>query len=164
MKLFAKFLIAALFIAMLLPFTILKGPDGGTLMSLSDIGLPDFSMPDLPSVPSGSKMSSALDGGGQDIFYQWYDADGNVQFTTEPPPQGIEYTVKGYDPATNVIRAVELPSEESQPDEASGQAEKIDKIGNPYDPERIEKLFEDAKNVEKLLKQRFEDADAALNQ
>ena len=164
MKLFAKFLIAALFIAMLLPFTILKGPDGNTLMSFSDIGLPDLSMPDLPSVPSGSKMSSALDGGGEIIFYQWYDADGNVQFTTEPPPQGIEYTVKGYDPDTNVIQAVELPAEESQPEEASGQAEKTDDIGNPYDPARIEKLFEDAKNVEKLLKQRFEEADAALNQ
>lgn len=164
MKLFAKFLIAALFISMLLPFTILKGPDGNTLMSFSDIGLPDFSMPDLPSMPSAGKMGSSVDGGGQDIVYQWYDADGNVQFTTEPPPQGIEYTVKGFDPDTNVIQAVELPREEAPADETTGQAEKMDEIGNPYDPERIEKLFEDAKNVEKLLKQRFEDADAALNQ
>ena len=159
MKLFAKFLIAALFIAMLLPFTILKGTDGGTLMSLSDIGLPD-----LPSVPSGSKMKSSLGRGGEDIFYQWYDADGNVQFTSEPPPQGVEYTVKGYDPDTNVIQAVGLSQEESREDETSSQAEKVDEIGNPYDPERIEKLFEDAKNVEKLLNQRLKDAEAAINQ
>ena len=165
MKLFAKFLLAALFIAMLLPFSVLKGPDGNPLMSFSDIGLPDFSVPDLPSMPSGSKMGSALDGGGLDIIYQWYDADGNVQFTTEPPPPGIEYTVKGYDPDTNVIQAVELPPEESQPEEEEAeQVEKVDDLGNPYDPEMIEKLFEDAKNVEKLLKQRYEDADSALNQ
>jgi hypothetical protein len=45
MKLFAKTMIAALFIAMLLPFTILKDDSGNTLMSFSEISLPDFSMP-----------------------------------------------------------------------------------------------------------------------
>jgi len=164
MKLFAKVMIAVLFIAMLLPFTILRGPDGNTLMSFSDFELPDFSLPDMPKIPSGESISSQLDSG-KDIFYQWHDAEGNVQFTTEPPPEGIEYTVKGYDPDTNVIQAIELPSEEAQVEEGPADEEKkTDPTGNPYSPERIEKLFDDAKNVEKLLNQRLKDQEAAINQ
>ncbi|UCH41452.1 MAG: DUF4124 domain-containing protein [Gammaproteobacteria bacterium] len=167
MKLFAKFLIAALFIAMLLPFTIIKGPEGRPLMSFSNFSLSDFSMPDLPDVPSGGKMQSAIRGnGGEDIFYQWYDSDGNVQFTSEPPPKGVEYTTKGFDPDTNLIQALELPQEESEPaqTEPASRAHNPEDIGNPYSAESIQKLLEEAKNVEKLFKQRIKDQESALNQ
>lgn len=163
MKLFVKVMIAVLFIAMLLPFTILRGPDGNTLMSFSDFKLPNFSLPDMPKMPSGGSISSQLDSG-KDIFYQWHDAQGNVQFTTEPPPQGVEYTVKGYDPNTNVIQAIELPPEESPEAEPAAEEKKAEETGNPYSPERIEKLLEDAKNVEQLLNQRLKDQEAAINQ
>lgn len=164
MKLFAKFMIAGLFIAMLLPFTILKGPDGKTLMSFTDIDLPDFSLPSLPKLPDASSMSSSNDSlGGKDLFYKWYDAEGNVQFTTEPPAEGIEYTVKGFDPDTNVIQAVELPQEEPEPDETP-PAKNSEESGSLYSREGIEKLFKDAKDVEKLLNQRMKDQESALNQ
>jgi len=164
MKLFAKFMIAALFIAMLLPFTILKGPDGKTLMSFSDFDLPDFSLPSLPKLPDVSRMNSSDDSlSGKDLFYKWYDAEGNVQFTTEPPAEGIEYTVKGFDPDTNLIQAVELPEEKPEPDEAP-QAKNSDDSGSLYSKEGIEKLFKDAKDVEKLLNQRMKDQESALNQ
>ena len=171
MKLFAKFMIAALFIAMLLPFTILKGPDGRTLMSLSDINLPNFSLPKLPSLPKmpdASSIGSADDSlRGKDIFYKWYDAQGNVQFTTEPPAEGIEYTVKGFDPDTNLIQAVEMPEPEPAPDESSPNEQKAGEpgvTGNPYSRESIDKLYEDAKNIEKVLQQRFQDQESTLNQ
>ena len=114
MKLFVTFMIAVLFIAMLLPFTILKGRDGNTMMSLSDIELPDFSLPSMPSMPKLPKLTGSSepvpaddsDMTGKDVFYKWYDNEGNVQFTTEPPADGIEYTLKGFDPNTNVIQAV----------------------------------------------------------
>jgi len=48
--------------------------------------------------------------------------------------------------------------------EPAGETQKLEGLGNPYNPERIEKLFEDAKNVEKLLQQRLEEQEAALNQ
>jgi hypothetical protein len=127
MKLFAKLMIAVLILAMLLPFTILKGPDGKTLLSFSDFSLPDFNLPDfnlpdMPKMPSVD-MPGASDGdlAGKDLFYKWYDADGNVQFT------------------------------------------KPEDIGNPYSQESIKKLFEDAKNIEKLLNQRAMDQESALN-
>lgn len=172
MKLFAKLMIAVLFIAMMLPFTILKGPDGKTLMSLSDIGLPDFSMPELPDFPKLSGPSDPIpaddgDLSGKVLFYRWYDAEGNVQFTSEPPAKGIEYTVKGFDPDTNVIQAVKLPPPEStagESDTSDQQEAAPEDIGNPYSQESIKKLFDDAKNIEKMLNQRLKDQESALNQ
>ena len=167
MKLFAKLMIAVLFIAMLLPFTILKDDSGNTLMSLSDISLPDFSMPDLPKI-SGAKNSAPLDEdlSGKDVFYKWYDSNGNIQFTSEPPPEGIEYTLKGFDPDTNVIQAVKAPPKESGSDESTPVQNKstdLEETGNPYSPDSIKKLFEDTKNIEKLLQQRSQDHNSQIN-
>ena len=161
-------MIAVLFIALLLPFTILKDDGGDTMMSLSDFSLPDFSMPGLPKFFS-TRNTAALDKdlGGKDLFYKWYDTDGNVQFTTEPPADGIEYTIMGFDPNTNVIQAVKTPTRESGSGESIPTQKKIDDpedIGNPYSKENIKKLFEDTKNIEKLLKQRLQDQDSVINQ
>lgn len=104
---------------------------------------------------------------GKDIFYQWYDATGNVQFTTEPPTEGIEYTIKGFDPDTNLLQAVKLPPEkaaDSGADTTDQKSAKPEDIGNPYSQESIKKLFDDAKNIEKVLKQRLKDQESALNQ
>lgn len=172
MKLFAKLMITLLVLALLLPFTFLKDDDGDSLMSFSDIRVPDFSLPDfsLPDIPgfssSGNKLSSDEDLAGKDLFYKWYDVEGNVQFTTEPPPDGIEYTVKGFDPDANVIQAVKIPvnktkANDSKPDQKKkGLSESTD---NPYSPEKIKKLFEDTENLEALLNKRAQDQDSTIN-
>ena len=157
MKLFAKLMIAALFIALALPFTVMKDKHGNPLMSLKDLKMPDFSMPDMPDLPDAGS-------GRKDYFYRWYDADGNVQFTTEPPPEGVEYTVKGYDPDTNLIQAVTAPAEESPQEPAAEKARPgLDPgaLDNPYSPENVKKLIDDAKNVQKILNQRYQDQESA---
>lgn len=166
MKLFAKLMITLLVIAMLLPFTILKGPDGNTLMSFSDLSLPSFSLPDMPKMPSAGDLApSAGNLSGKDVFYQWYDADGNVQFTTDPPPDGVEYTRKGYDPNANVIQAVEpLPEKGDEAAEVTEIKPPEDDIGNPYSQEAIEKLFKDAQNIEKMLSEKLKQQEAIANQ
>lgn len=168
MKLFGKLLLAALIIGLLLPFTILKGKDGQTLLSFSSLKMPDFSMPDIPSISNSTSPASTGGMEGKDIFYKWLDADGNLQFTTSPPPQGVEFTVKGYDPNTNVIQSVKIPREPEESDSAeSGTDKKVKKasdIGSPYSPEKIEKLFEDANNIEKILNDRLKQQETALGQ
>ena len=163
-------MLVVLVIAFLLPFTLLKDDHGRTLMSFSDFNLPDFKMPDfkMPDMP-GSDSLLPTDGAGsrEDVFYRWNDAKGNVHFTTEPPPDGIEYAVKGYNPDTNLIQAVEIPVEEPPPpavepvseDKSSAQG-----LDNPYNKDKIQKLLDDSKNIEKLLNQRFEDQNSAVNQ
>lgn len=173
MKLFAKLIIALLVLALLLPFTYLKDDNGDSLMSFSDFHMPDFSLPgfSLPDIPgfsnSGNKASSDEDLAGKDLFYKWYDAEGNVQFTTELPPDGIEYTVKGFDPDTNVIQAVEIPANKAEADDSKPDQKKkgpSESADNPYSPEKIKKLFEDTQNLEALLNQRAQDQDSAINQ
>jgi hypothetical protein len=172
MKLFAKLMIALLVLALLLPFTFLKDDKGDTLMSFSDFRLPDFSLADfsLPDMPgfsgSESKVSSDEDFAGKDLFYKWYDAEGNVQFTTEPPADGIEYTVKGFDPNANVIQAVKIPVNEAQTDDSKPSQNKkglAESTENPYSPENIKKLFENTKGLEALLNQRAQDQDSTIN-
>jgi Domain of unknown function (DUF4124) len=189
MKLFVKLMLTGLVVAFLLPFTLLKDDQGKTMMSFSDFSLSDFSlsnfssanfkMPDfkmsdfkLPDILGSDKLIPTDAGASrEDIFYRWNDAKGNVHFTTEPPPDGTEYTVKGYNPDANVIRAVELPAEEpvaespaSAAETASDDMSSAQDVGNPYNKDNIQKLFDDTRNIEQLLNQRFNNQNSAVNQ
>ena len=172
MNLFIKLLIAILVISLLLPFTFLKDKHGNPLLSIRDFNfpsltLPELSMPDflssgMPELPGGVKGSD-----GKDMIYQWTDADGNVQFSNSQPPEGVVYTLKGYDPNLNVIQAVETQAAGSEEVSGSESKKKITSakdIGSPYSVERIEKLFEDANNIEKLLNQRLNNQAAEIGQ
>lgn len=169
MRLFVKLIFAALVIAILLPFTVLKGKDGRPLMSFKDLKMPQIAM---PSMPKQVELPDVLEKpAGQDLVYQWRDAEGSLNFTSQPPPAGIEYTVKGYDPRTNLIQSVKLNEEDAADNStadseqnSAAQVEKASDIGNPYSPEKIEKLFNDAKNVEKLLNDRLKQQEAMIGQ
>jgi hypothetical protein len=174
MKLFVKLMLAAVVIALLLPFTVLKDDQGKTLMSFSDfslqdISLPDISIPDMSDLLNSRKLlPSNTRSDGKDIFYRWNDAQGNVHFTTEPPPDGIEYTVKGYDPKANVIQPVKIPTEpdplESAPNATdSGTDGSTPSVDSAYNPGNVKKLINDTKNIEKILNQRYENQNSAIN-
>jgi len=166
MKLFGKLLIVVLIIGMLLPFTILKGPDGKTLMSFSDLKLPKFSTPDLPELPDFGGKSDSAAVKGKNVIYKWIDSKGQVQFSSSPPPAGIKYTAKGYDPNTNLIQAVAIPTKEAEAKKEVTDPKKavtsLDDAGNVYSPEKIDKLFKDAKNIEKLLNDRLKNQNAQI--
>ena len=163
MKLSLKLILAVLVLALLLPFTILKNDRGQPMMSFPDLGLPDFDVPELPSMPAAEKLAPRVTmSQGVDKVYKWRDTDGSLQFTSEPPPPGLEYVVKEIDPNVNVIPAVSMPTEENTVEttaEASPPApasmEEEQGLDNPYDPDTINKLFEDANNLKQKLEQRF---------
>jgi len=163
MKLFVKLMLALLVLAFLLPFTLLKNDQGNTLMSFSDLSMPDFK---LPQLSNGKELMPAQVGSGtMDTFYKWYDPKGNIQFTSEPPPDGVAYTVKQFDPDTNVIQAVHLPVEAAaEPAPAPGGENSSQVSLNPYDSKGIEKLFEDTRNIENLLNQRTQNHNDIINQ
>lgn len=170
MKLFGKLLIAVLIIGILLPFTVLKGKDGKPLMNFSSLKMPDLGLPDMPELPSLPNSESVGNiagiGDGETIIYQWKDSSGNIQFTNSPPPQGVEYTVKGYDPDANVIQSVKFPDEQIDAEETPGQEDKLptdaEGVASVYSPERVNKLIDDAKNVEKLLNDRLKQQNAII--
>ena len=170
MKLFAKVMLAVLVIAMLLPFTILKDDSGNTLMSFSDLSLPDFSFSSMSGkIPVAKEITPASNLlQGEVAIYQWYDGEGNIQFSSEPPAAGIDYEVRRFDPDANVIQSVTLPSKDRAADSAGQPGETAAgdpaEIGNPYTEDSIKKLFEDARNLEKVLGQRLKDQENAIKQ
>ena len=146
-------------------------------MSFSSFGMPDFKMPDmpdmpdLPDMPSSKQLIPSVNGQGDlDIIYRWNDSNGNVHFTTEPPADGIKYTVKGYDPGANVIQAVKRPEIEEPAEpattntKASGGENLQPDPQNIYNKEDIKKLFDDSKNIQQLLNQRYNNQNSATNQ
>ncbi len=168
MRLFVKLIFAALVLAVLLPFTVLKDKHGRPLMSFSDLKMPDVSMPELPA---NLEFEGAKDDGGKTnktLIYEWRDKEGNLNFTSEPPPPGIQYTTKGYDPRLNLIQSVDTKSEtetakvDSQQQPAANQ-NPLDN-GNPYSPEKIEKLFDDAQKVQDLINERTKQHESIFNQ
>jgi hypothetical protein len=173
MKLFKKLVLSALVIALLLPFTLLKDEEGKTLMSFSSLKLPDFKMLNLkmPDLPGSKQLVLSVDGQGRkDIVYRWNDSEGAIHFTTGPPPEGIKFTLKGYDPNANVIQAVklpeiELPAEPVATDEtASSEQNSPPDLESTYSKDGILKLFDDSKNIEQLLNQRFNNQNSTINQ
>jgi hypothetical protein len=167
MKLLMKLMLATLVIALLLPFTILKDDQGKTLMSFSSFSLPDFNMPGMSS--SKQQVPSVGDHAGKDMVYQWYDSKSNVHFSTEPPADGIKFTVKGYDSNANVIQSVKLPEIEApaEPvaaDAAASNGQDSPGLENTYNIEDIQKLVDDSKNIQQLLNQRLNSQNSAINQ
>lgn len=173
MKLFVKLSLFILIAGMLLPFTFLKGQDGKPLMSFSDIKLPEFSLsglfgnnvPGIEDLKDLTNISGSTSG--NSLVYKWTDSEGNLQFSSSPPAEGIAYTVKGYDPNQNVIQAVSVePEVEAVVEEPATEEKKAgaSKIGSPYSVEKIEKLFEDAEGLEKLLNDRVKKQEALIDQ
>ena len=175
MPLFATMMLEAMVLALLLPFTLLKGEDGSAMLNVRDlnfpsVSLPELSMPDflssdLPGLPWRSSSSDEESRTGKDVIYKWTDADGNLQFSNNRPPEGIVYTIKGYDPNLNVIQAVETrpTGPEAVPEyESKKKVTSAKDIARPYSIEKIEKLFEEANNIENLLDQRMENQAAEI--
>ena len=158
-----KLLLAALVLGILLPFTVLKDDAGSTLLKFSELKWPDWGKA-IENLPKPNDPSS-LSGEDESTIYQWIDAEGNQQFSNSQPPEGVEYKVKIYDSNLNVIQSVDGIKDEQEstlsPEDNSPDGDQLD---SPYSTEGIEKLFEKTKEVEKLIKQRFQNQEAILGQ
>jgi hypothetical protein len=145
MKLVIKLILFVLIAAVLLPFTFLKGQDGKTLMDFSDIALPDASFfdffgtnaPRIDGLKVLTNISEPIRVSNQ--IYKWTDIDGNLQFSSSPPAEGIKFTVKDYDPNQNVIQAVSVEPEVGQlvvdsvaNEKTEGKTRDTNKVGNPF--------------------------------
>jgi len=112
MKLILMLSGAALVIAAVLSFTLLKGENGKTLLSFSDFKVPEIDLVDFSlKALAGTWWASDSDSPRiESTIYEWTDIEGNLQFSNSPPSEGIKYTVKEYDPNENVIPAVSTDS------------------------------------------------------
>ena len=123
---------------------------------------PDIKIPDGLSLPAQKAAKQQV--------YKWKDADGVWHFSSEPPTDNSVFEQLEIDPNINVIASVPVePKEEpvGQPQESvdSGQDEddKDNPVDFPYSPERVKKLMDDARDVQKTLNDRAERQKAILD-
>ena len=172
MKFFAKLMIALLVIGGLAPFTFLKGKDGKPLMSFSDLKAPKMKMPDLPDMDLPKDITGTSEPSKKRTVYKWKDKSGTWHFTSEPPPKGQDYSAAVYDPNMNVIQSVKRTTTETKTSLATAkgtetsvqkQPQGVEDLGNAYSPKRVQKLFDDANNIENVLNTRMKKQNDILN-
>ncbi len=134
--------------------------------------LSGFSKPDLsktidsvtPDIVTPSKLQRA---------YKWQDADGVWHYTNTPPPEGIAAKEMKINPNTNVIAGTKIPPEvleepaEEQPKSkiiGKSKKDKEDEVKNPYSPEGIKDLMEQARGVQEMMNERAEAQEKAFEQ
>jgi hypothetical protein len=164
MKLILMLSATALVIAAVLSFTILKGEDGKPLLSFSDFKVLEIDLTDyfLVNLPESWWSSSSDSPRAESTIYQWTDSEGNLQFSNSPPPEGIEYTAKKYDPNENVIPAVSTDS--SDAGQLLNKSSQNGDFGGIFSAGVIEKLFKDANNVDQSQTDRKNNLDAVHGQ
>lgn len=95
--------------------------------------------------------------------YKWQDAAGEWHFSNQPPPSGVSSSVETYRSDVNITQAPP-PVEEApaQPDASADIPQTAAPLLPITDPERVQQLIEDAKNVQKLVDQRHQQIDEKL--
>ena len=99
---------------------------------------------------------------GKQRVYKWQDQSGQWHYTQiRPPAHARAVESIDVDPQTNVIAGYKPPEEEPEPlpEEVISKAEEATEMAemeNPYSPDAIKKLFEDAKQLQQKLSERYE--------
>ena len=92
--------------------------------------------------------------------YKWVDENG-IQHFGGTPPAGVVAERKHLKPSLNIMQAKKIPEKEEAGDASVKKDDGI--LKNPYNPENMKQIINDAKNVQKLLDQRFENQKEMLN-
>ncbi|MDQ1363287.1 MAG: hypothetical protein QG652_1148 [Pseudomonadota bacterium] len=125
--------------------------------------LPDFLQGLLkPGKPAGAPMTnmSSVTTDKEMTLYKCTNESGQVEFS-QSPCTGESETIH-LQPNVNVVQRTKTADEEETGTDSnrvislgnhSNETTNETELGNPYDPDNIQKLFRDAKNVGKTLEQ-----------
>jgi len=120
----------------------------------NDLNVPEISLkpPTLGKLSPNSSMQTV---------YKWVDDNGVTQYTSELPPGHIQSQALELDPNRNIVQATEIPdAEEEKP---AIEKPPLALPNSPvYSPDTINTLVNDAKNVQTLLNERYEQQEKAL--
>ena len=89
--------------------------------------------------------------------YKWRDENGVMQFSNTPPPSDSNAEKVVLDPNSNLMQAVKIPVKEEPKEVVQTQPQ------TPYSQKAMKKVMDDVKNVEKLMQQRQQKQQEALN-
>ena len=122
---------------------------------LSTFHLPDFHFPTW-TTPDLDVLTSK-----PETAYKWVDENGITHYANESPENQSAELIK-VDPNTNLIRGIDLPESDNKNNENSNTAV-APAPGPLYPPENVQKLIQDAKNIENVLHERQQQQDKIIN-
>ena len=99
--------------------------------------------------------------------YKWRDANGQVNYSTTPPPAGLQAETLSVDSRTNIIPALETGASLSAPRNTNEERRVPEIPGageSPYSPGAIQRLFEQARGVQQSLDQRYQDQQRVIEE
>lgn len=175
MKLFIKLLLFLLVLACALPFITL-GPGGQPLMRVENLKWPELGAPRLPEAVSAdaikkrlglaSDEAPATDDLTTSTVYKWRNGKGELQYTSDRPPDGIAYETLALRSDTNVVAAVQAPpppAEEAPGDKNAAEGGLIEDLTSVYSPGKVKELIDQAKQVQKLSRERKKMLDGLMD-
>jgi hypothetical protein len=119
--------------------------------------------PSVPEAPSKGSLTATDKNATQ--VHKWQDSAGEWHFSNQPPPAGIKGSIETYRNDVNITQAP--PVIEVVPEPAEQATDGIPTTALPLlpitDPDRVKKLIEDAKNVQKLVNDRQKNIDQQIN-
>jgi hypothetical protein len=168
--LFKVFLLAGLMLSV--PYYLLGGGTvPGFIKDLFKAGKETAGVPmDVSSVTTDKEIT----------FYKCTSESGQIEFS-QSPCMGEGETIR-LQPNVNVVQRTKIPDQEEEEsggpsvitlgsgDNENNKQDKQDKkegeleLGNPYDPNNIQKLIKDAQNVGKLMDQHSKQIDSTGSQ
>jgi hypothetical protein len=121
MKLFIKIMLLVVVAALAGPF-IIKGPNGGSLMTLEKLGVPAVSMPDFGKAAAVVKASVSQAGASPAepiAVYKWRDDYGRWHFS-DKAQRGRSAQIVDVDPGNNVVHFAAADNSRSAAPTGSG--------------------------------------------
>lgn len=122
---------------------------GKTPFSASDLKMPDISAHSVNPLVNGGKTTA----------YKWTDENGVVHYSSEPPPEHQQVEVLEVDPNINLMQGVQ--KKEEVPGPTSQPALELPS-GNIYNPKNVQKLIQDAKDVQQKLNERYKEQEKIM--
>ena len=93
--------------------------------------------------------------------YKWRDEHGVMQFTNTPPPENRQAELVELRPDTNIVKAIEVPEEESA---TKGSGPKVMTVGNPYTPGGMKELLDTTSSLAEDMNQKQLEQQQLVNQ
>ena len=123
----------------------------------------------LPSLADGKSKLDSLSKSGKKLVkgdiqkaYKWTDSEGVVHYSSEAPAPEQAVEILHVNPNTNLIRGARPAPKDNTESTPTPTNDTVLPQGQVYNPKNVKKLIDDAKNVQKLMDQRYQQTEQAL--
>lgn len=122
-------------------------------------GFGDMQSLDSAKITSEGENGTVMQAGTSEVF-KWQDETGQWNYGQKPPSDANQVESMIIDPNVNLVAGVKVPGKKAPASKSESTSEEMpsleDSLDNPYSPDSIKKLFEDAKGLQDTLNLRAE--------